>query len=160
MNLVILKGNVGKEPEVKAFDSGNVVMTFSVATSDSYKDKDGSWKDGPTQWHTVQLWGRNKIDYTPVQKGDTVHVMGKIQYREYQKDDEKRYTTDIVATEVNIIKRLAKVTAPPITEADDPKFKTQANVDTQGFTIPKQAESAPAPIGGDVPLPNDTNTPF
>lgn len=152
MNLVILKGNVGREPEVRAFDTGNVVMTFSLATSERYKDKDGSWKDGPTHWHNISLWGRDKIDYTPVQKGDIVHVMGKIQYREYQKDDEKRIATDIVATEVNIIRKMAKVATPPPTAADDPRFRANQG-DPQGFTTP-------TPIGGDVPLPGADGVPF
>jgi single-strand DNA-binding protein len=148
MNLVILKGNVGREPEVRPFDSGSVVMTFSIATSERYKDKDGKWADGPTQWHNIQLWGHDRIDYTPVQKGDIVHILGKIQYREYTKDDEKRIATDIIATEVNIIKKISKVPAvPPPTADNDPKAKWS---DGSAF---------PTPIGGDVELPND-NSPF
>lgn len=87
INKVTLIGNLGKEPEIKTF--GDKKMSkFSLATSESYKDKNGEWQQ-KTQWHNVTAWSEVKAE-----KGDTLYVEGKIEYREH----EGKYYTDIIAS--------------------------------------------------------------
>jgi single-strand DNA-binding protein len=88
INKVTLIGNLGKEPEIKTVGNDKKMSKFSIATSESYKDKDGEWKQ-KTQWHNVTAWSEVKAD-----KGDTLYVEGKIEYREH----EGKYYTDIIAT--------------------------------------------------------------
>ena len=122
MNIIFLTGHVGQEPQKKTFDNNRSVLTFSLATNKRYKGTDGTMKETPTQWHNVQAWGY--LADTAVQKGNKVHVVGEVQYREYtDKDGVKRWTTDVVATELHIIKVMTKVGAPMPDVSDDPFAK-------------------------------------
>ncbi|MFK7946740.1 MAG: single-stranded DNA-binding protein, partial [Saprospiraceae bacterium] len=56
LNRVTLIGNLGQDPEIKYLDNGTAVGRFSLATSESYKDKDGNWQDRPTEWHNIVVW--------------------------------------------------------------------------------------------------------
>ena len=92
MNKVILIGRVGKDPDVRETKSGTV-SNFSVATTESWKDKSGEWKE-KTEWHNVVLWR----DVT-FGKGDLVSIEGKLTTRSYEnKDGETRYVTEVVAS--------------------------------------------------------------
>ncbi len=105
-NKVTLIGNLGKEPEVKQFDSGSKKLSFSLATSESYKDKSGEWQN-KTEWHNIVVWGP-RVDYLEgsLAKGHKVFVEGKITTNKWtDKDGNDRYTTEIVA---NIVKSLEK----------------------------------------------------
>jgi single-strand DNA-binding protein len=98
VNKVILVGNLGRDPEVMTFENGVKKASFSMATTESYKDKDGNWVD-VTDWHNVVLWRwlaeRNLI------KGDQVYIEGKLKTRSYDdKDGNKRYITEVVADKV------------------------------------------------------------
>jgi len=97
INKVILLGNVGKDPEVRNFSNGGQKVSFSVATSRSYKDKAGEWQS-ITQWHNVvsSVEAVVKRCEAKVQKGTRVHIEGQVATREYDKDGEKRYITEIV----------------------------------------------------------------
>ena len=99
INKVTLIGNLGKEPEIKTVGNDKKMSKFSIATSESYKDKDGEWKQ-KTQWHNVTVWSEVKAD-----KGDTLYVEGKIEYREH----EGKYYTDIIASYVRKINTGQKV---------------------------------------------------
>lgn len=97
VNKVELIGRVGKDPEVKELQNGPVA-NFSVATSESWKDKDtGDWKE-KTEWHNIAVWNKKTIEYIErnIHKGDLVRIEGKIQTRSWEKDGEKKYATDIV----------------------------------------------------------------
>lgn len=87
INKVTLIGNLGKEPEIKTIGDKKL-SKFSLATSESYKDKNGEWQQ-KTQWHNVTSWSEVKAE-----KGDTLYVEGKIEYREH----EGKYYTDIIAS--------------------------------------------------------------
>lgn len=97
VNKVILVGNLGKDPELRYTNSGVAVATFSMATSESWKDADGNLQDR-TQWHTVVAWRKlAEICGEYLKKGSKVFVEGKIQYRTYDdKNGVKRYVTEIV----------------------------------------------------------------
>jgi len=135
MNFVILKGHLGQEPNVRTLENGRKVATFTMATTGRYKAKDGSWQDMPAQWHNIQAWGY--LADIPVDKGAQVEVKGEITYRKYtDKDGVERYITDIVATDLHMVRKFAKVQGPPVTADLDPKLK-YATVDEQGFSMPK-----------------------
>lgn len=96
INKIILVGNVGKDPEIRSTQSGSEIASFSLATSESYKDKNGE-KQTITQWHNVSVFGKTvNIIKSYVKKGSKLYLEGSIKYDEYEKDGEKRYSTKIV----------------------------------------------------------------
>jgi single-strand DNA-binding protein len=97
LNEVTLIGNVGKDVEVKQFDSGGKIAKFSLATTESYKRKDGE-KVENTAWHNVVIRSEPLVNIAEryVGKGSSVCVKGKVYYREYEKEGEKRKLTEIV----------------------------------------------------------------
>jgi single-strand DNA-binding protein len=104
VNKVILIGNLGKEPESKTLDGGNTVTNFSLATSESYKDKKGEKVD-KTEWHNIAVWGKlAEVAAKYLKKGSSVYVEGKIQTRTWDdKDGNKRYSTDIIANNFTML---------------------------------------------------------
>lgn len=104
INKVILVGNVGKDPEVRHLDSGVAVTTFTLATSESYKGKDGQ-KVTNTEWHNIVLWrGLAEVAEKYVKKGNPLYIEGKIRSRSWDdKDGIKRYTTEIIADNMQML---------------------------------------------------------
>lgn len=104
VNKVILIGNLGGDPEVRALENGNKVANFSMATTESYKNKAGE-KVESTEWHRVVIWGKlAEIVEKYLKKGAKVYVEGKISYRSYEdKDGIKKYTTDILAQNMTML---------------------------------------------------------
>ena len=104
INKVILVGNLGKDPELKYTPSGQSVTNFTVATSRSYKDKSGEWKE-ETEWHNVKAWGKTGESVAQyLSKGRQVYVEGRIQTRTWEDNDgKKRYFTDIVADNIVLL---------------------------------------------------------
>lgn len=104
VNKIILVGNVGKDPEVRHLDSGVAVASFSLATSETYKNKDGQ-KVTNTEWHNIVLWrGLAEVAEKYVKKGNPLYIEGKIRTRSWDdKDGNKRYTTEIVADNMQML---------------------------------------------------------
>lgn len=103
INQVILMGRLGKDPEVHTSNSGVTVTKFSVATSEKWKDKQGQ-KQEKTEWHNVVVFGPTAVWLgNNLNKGDQVLVQGKITTNVYEKDGEKKYSTQIQAMSVNIL---------------------------------------------------------
>lgn len=98
VNKVILVGNLGKDPEVRHLESGAAVANFSLATSESYKDRNSGELITNTDWHNVVLWrGLAEIAEKYLHKGDKVYIEGKIKSRSYQdQDGVTKYITEIV----------------------------------------------------------------
>lgn len=98
VNKVILLGNIGKDPEVRYMTSGDPVATVSIATTEVWKDKDGS-KQERTEWHRVVFFGRlAQIVSDYVKKGMSIYVEGALRTRKWQdQSGQDRYTTEIVA---------------------------------------------------------------
>lgn len=95
-NRVYLIGNVGKEPELHTFASGDLKASFSLATSESWKD-DQNRKQERTQWHNVVVFGgAAKVVQSYVHKGDKLAIEGGIEYRDFDKDGVKRIVAEIV----------------------------------------------------------------
>jgi len=106
INRVILVGNLGKDPEVMTFESNNKKASFSLATTESYKDKSGNWVE-QTEWHNIVLWGY--LAEKKLAKGDQVYIEGKIRSRSWEdKDGNKRYTTEILGDKVLKLGRIGR----------------------------------------------------
>ncbi|MBN1650027.1 MAG: single-stranded DNA-binding protein [Bacteroidales bacterium] len=105
-NQVQLIGHLGADPEVKTLNSGTKVARFSLATSDYYIDKDGN-KVTDTQWHKIVAWnGGATYSEKYLKKGMELMVSGKLVYGNYDdKDGVKRYTTEIVSHDMNILSK-------------------------------------------------------
>lgn len=104
VNKVILVGRLGKEPEVRNLDNGAMVANFSIATSESYKDKVTGDKKEVTEWHNIVLWrGLAEITQKYVHKGDMVYIEGKLRTRSWEKDGITRYTTEVVADNMTML---------------------------------------------------------
>ena len=83
INKVILVGNLGKDPEVRRLDSGSMVATFSVATTEVYNDKSGNRQE-QTEWHNIAVWGKPaEIAEKYLKKGSSVYIEGRIKSRDY-----------------------------------------------------------------------------
>jgi len=104
INKVILIGNLGKDPETFTFENGVKKVSFSLATTESYKDKDGN-KIDQTEWHNVVLWrGLADVAEKYLSKGNQVYIEGKIKTRAWDdKDGNKRYTTEIYADNMTML---------------------------------------------------------
>ena len=105
INKVIIVGNLGKDPEVRYTPSGTAVANFSIATSDEWKDKETGQKQEKTEWHRIVAWRRlGEICGEYLHKGSQVYIEGKIETRSWEdKEGVKRYTTEIVAREMQML---------------------------------------------------------
>ena len=107
VNKVILVGRLGVEPEIKTFENGVKLCKFSMATSETFKGKDGE-KTEHTEWHQIVLW-RNlaNIGEMILSKGDLVYVEGRIRQRSWTDSDSKetRYSFEIVGDELHLLTR-------------------------------------------------------
>jgi len=104
VNKVILVGRLGKDPEVRNLDNGATVANFTVATSESYKDKTTGEKKEITEWHNVVLWrGLAEIAQKYLHKGDMVYVEGKLRTRSWEKEGVTRYTTEVIADSMTML---------------------------------------------------------
>ena len=105
VNKVILVGNLGKDPEVRYMPNGNAVANITLATSESWKDKTSGEQQEKTEWHRVVMFRRlGEIAGEYLKKGSQVYIEGKLQTRKWQdKDGNDRYTTEIVADEMQML---------------------------------------------------------
>ncbi len=104
VNKVILVGNLGKDPESRSFQNGGKVVSFSVATSESWKDKSTGDRKDRTEWHNVSIFseGLARVAEQYLKKGSKVYLEGQLETRKWQdKDGNDRYTTDVVLRNFN-----------------------------------------------------------
>lgn len=97
INRVILIGNLGGDPDTRYLPNGNAVTNLTLATSDSWKDKQSGQMQERTEWHRVSFFGKiAEIAGQYLRKGSKVYIEGRLQTREWEKDGIKRYTTEVV----------------------------------------------------------------
>jgi len=104
INKVILIGNLGKDPEVRHLEGGVAVARFPLATSETFKDKNGERQER-TEWHNIVLWrGLAEVSEKYLRKGQSVYIEGKIRSNNYtDKDGIQRYSTEIVADNMTML---------------------------------------------------------
>ncbi len=113
INKVILIGNLGRDPEVRHLESGVSVAKFSVATNESYQDKNQEWQT-VTEWHDVVVWrGLAERAERQLHKGSLVYIEGKLTHRKWQdKDGNDRYSTEVVASTFRSLEKRESVSSP------------------------------------------------
>ena len=104
INKVIIVGNLGQDPEIKYTAGGAAVTTLSIATSDSWKDKESGMDQERTEWHRVVLWRRlAEIAGEFLKKGSKVYIEGQLQTRKWEQEGQTRYTTEIIARDMQFL---------------------------------------------------------
>jgi single-strand DNA-binding protein len=121
VNKVILIGNLGKDPEVRSLESGAKVASFSLATTESYKNKEGQKVD-QTEWHNIVLWrGLAEVAEKYLKKGSQIYLEGKIRSRSWDdKEGNKRYTTEIIADTFTMLGAKREETPRTTSEPETP----------------------------------------
>jgi len=133
VNKVILVGNLGQDPEVRYMPSGGAVTNLRLATTAQWKDKQTGEKQERTEWHTVVMFNRlAEIAGEYLKKGSKVYIEGSLRTRSYDKDGQKHYTTEIVASEMQMLDGRGEAAG-----------QTQRG-DNQGFDEERAARTPPA----------------
>lgn len=149
VNKVIILGNCGKDPEVRVVGE-NKVASFSVATTEKYKDsKSGEWKEN-TEWHNIVCW-RNTAELAEkyIAKGTQLYIEGKLRTRTWEKDGEKRYVTEIVAENIQFLGKKDSQSAPAHNEQRKPLYQQE----TKRFnTTPLPTDDDDLPEGDGLPF--------
>ena len=133
MNKAILIGHVGQDPEIRVIKEDIKVASFSLATSKSWKNKDGEKKQ-QTEWHNIVAWkGLAKLAELYIKKGSKIMVVGEINYQTYESDGIKKYITKINVTEIELLDKKSESSGqkPQITENEIPE-----NIENQSDDLP------------------------
>ena len=148
VNKVILIGNLGRDPEVRYTESKIPVASFSIATTETYKDRNTGDRKDITEWHNIVLWrGLAEIAEKYLRKGSQVYIEGKLRTRSWEKDGVTRYTTEIVADNMTMLGGRSS-------EAPPHPVDTYGSQSSQSPTTPGQNQT-PA-LSAEHP---DTNSP-
>ncbi|MDL5047388.1 single-stranded DNA-binding protein [Oscillatoria amoena NRMC-F 0135] len=135
VNKVILVGRLGRDPEVRSLDSGVSVANFTLATSESYRDRTTGERKETTEWHNVVLWrGLAEVAQKYLHKGDMVYIEGKLRTRSWEKEGVTRYTTEVIADNMTMLSTRG----------------SSSGTENQGYGSPKSTSSE------NVPMPADT----
>lgn len=157
VNKVILIGNVGMDPEVRAMEGGVKVARLRLATTERYRDRQSNENKEHTEWHTITLWrGLAEVVDNYVRKGSQIYVEGRLRTREWtDQQGQKRYTTEILADTMNLLGRrnesgqvadnAGTYTAAPRPAAPQPTPQPQ-------YQQPQQAVVAPQEDPDDLPF--------
>ena len=146
LNKVILVGNLGKDPEIVNFNNGGKVAKFTLATSESYKDKEGNRVD-KTEWHNISVFGKT-VDFVEqyIKKGNTVLVEGKLKTSSWEdkKSGEKKYMTEV---STNIVTSIGSKSA---NAGGGVAAETQAAASAENYMDNKPKATDPAPSAAPV----------
>lgn len=124
INKAILIGNLGQDPTTRFLPDGKAVCNFSIATTETWKDKNSGDKKEATEWHRISAFGKlAEVCGEYLRKGSSVYIEGRIQTRKYDKDGQTYYTTEIIADQMKMLgskpdsRERGDDTAPPRKEA-------------------------------------------
>jgi single-strand DNA-binding protein len=150
VNKVILVGNLGRDPETRYTTGGDAVTNIRVATTDTWKDKNGE-KQEKTEWHTVVFFGRQaEIAGEYLKKGRQVYVEGRLQTRKWQdKEGQDRYTTEIVADRMQMLGSREGSGAPV---AAEPSERAPAGESRTGKSAGAPAKKNVDDLDDDIPF--------
>ena len=146
INKVILIGNLGKDPEVRHLESGVAVCNFSIATGETYKDKNSGEKVTHTEWHNIVLWrGLAEVAEKYLKKGAKIYIEGKLRTRSWQdQEGNTKYTTEILGDNMTMLGKAGESN----TENPAPSASSQPSA------APKKVEK---PLGEDFSKPDSGN---
>ena len=149
INKVILIGNLGKDPEVRYMPSGGAVANCTVATTESWKDKQSGEQQEKTEWHRVVFFGRlGEIAGEYLKKGSKVYVEGRLQTRKWQgQDGQDRYTTEIVANDMQMLDSRGSVAGGDYAPQSQSRPQQQAPAQA-----PATADAGIAEFDDDIPF--------
>ncbi|MCZ6809174.1 MAG: single-stranded DNA-binding protein [Proteobacteria bacterium] len=138
VNKVIVIGNLGQDPETRYMPSGSAVTNLRVATNESWKDKQTGEQKDRTEWHRVAMFGRlAEIAAEYLRKGSQVYIEGKLRTRKWQdKDGNDRYTTEIVADEMQMLGGRSGGGAPAMSDSPPASADAQPSGDDFDDDIP------------------------
>ncbi len=156
LNRVTLIGRLGKDPEVRRLESGAAVAKFSLATSETYKDKDGN-KQETTEWHNIVVWRTQaEIAEKYLKKGMLVYLEGKLTYRDYtDKDNVKKFFTEIVASDFRMLERKEGGGGGGYFPSDEPSNAGRSSSGNNSASVQE-----PSSVMGDVGEPPTDDLPF
>ncbi|HPE34751.1 MAG TPA: single-stranded DNA-binding protein [Bacteroidales bacterium] len=138
INKAILIGNLGRDPEIMTFENNVKKATFSLATTESYRDKEGNRVD-QTEWHNIVLWrGLAEIAEKYLRKGSSIYLEGKIKTRSYEQNGVKKYVTEIFGDNLQMLgKRDQEGTSYQSQSHSEPTIEeTQPTEDTTTDDLP------------------------
>jgi single-strand DNA-binding protein len=146
INKVILIGNLGADPEVRFTQGGQAVANFRIATSESWKDKNGQQQER-TEWHRIVVWGKlAELCGEYLKKGRQCYVEGRLQTREWtNKEGQKQWTTEVVAQQVTFLG------GRPEGASSSPRPSTSNGTSVGGSS---QADYGPPPMDDPGPMPS------
>ena len=127
INKVILVGNVGKDPVVQYVKEDVPVARFTLATSETFKDKSGE-KQTNTEWHNIVVWrGLAKVVEQYIKKGSQLYVEGKLTTRSYEKDGATKYFTEVVVSNLEMLGRAGESSSMPSKESGQSSQTNEIN---------------------------------
>lgn len=138
INKVIIIGNLGQDPDTRYMPSGAAVTNLRVATNETWKDKQTGEQKDRTEWHSVAMFGRlAEIAAEYLRKGSQVYIEGKLRTRKWQdKQGNDRYTTEIIADEMQMLGGRSGAGAPAMSDTDDSRPPPRAAADDFDDDIP------------------------
>ena len=154
INKVILVGNLGKDPEGKFMPNGNAVTNIAIATSESWKDKQTGQQQERTEWHRVVFFNRlAEIATEYLKKGSKVYLEGSLRTRKWQaQDGQDRYTTEIVASEMQMLDSRGGSSDYASSGADSNLSKPISNTEMASKEITETQDSVSNDFDDDIPF--------
>lgn len=149
VNKVILVGNLGRDPEMRYMPSGDALASFSIATTDTWKDKSGQ-KQERTEWHRISMFGKlAEIAGEYLKKGSSVYIEGRLQTRKWQdKEGQERYTTEIVADRMQMLGSRGSGNAYEVMDDEGQDFAPQTSSGSGQAASSKPQPPASKPAAG------------
>ena len=135
INKVILIGNLGKDPEVRYLESGVAVCNFSIATGETYKDRNSGEKVTHTEWHNIVLWrGLAEVAEKYLKKGAKIYIEGKLRTRSWQdQEGQTKYTTEILGDNMTMLGKAV-----------------ESSTESPAPSAPSQPSEAPKKVGNSL----------
>ncbi len=161
INKVILVGNLGNDPEVRYMPNGGAVANVSVATADSWMDKGSGQRQERTEWHRVVFFNKlAEIVGEYLRKGSQVYVEGRLQTRKWEKDGVERYSTEIIASDMQMLGgRNGGGGGSAEYQQGNAQPQNRPTAQASGGSYPQQ-QSSPAPMPAGPEADFDDDIPF
>jgi single-strand DNA-binding protein len=152
LNRVMLLGNLGADPELRVTPGGQAVLKLRLATNESYVDRNNVRQER-TEWHRVTVWGRRAEALGKIlQKGDSLFIEGRLQTSSYEKNGEKRYSTEVIANNIVLPGRGSRGDGAPLREGARTSRDAGAEPPAEDYGEP-QGSGGPTAGGGEDDIP-------